>query len=245
MHEVACHENNCWLTLTYDDSHLPANGSLHYPHFQSFMRAFRRAVKPITPRFFMCGEYGEQFSRPHYHACIFGYAFTDQVLHRSTDTGNYIYSSPLLSKLWPYGQATIGQLTRQSAGYTARYALKKVTGQAADSHYSTVDDDGVITRRVPEFARMSLKPGLGANHFHKYRSDFTGGDYSVTDGKKVSLPRYYDKLHRRIDPDLLDQTKEDRVLKALTHADNNTPDRLRVRKTVTEARIASLKRVLT
>ncbi|WNK12519.1 MAG: replication initiator protein [Microvirus sp.] len=245
MHEVASHEKNCWLTLTYDEDHLPPGGSLHYPHFQTFMRSLRRAIRPIRPRFYMCGEYGSNFERPHYHACIFGYAFTDQALYKSTDTNKFIYQSPLLTKLWPHGQATIGELTRQSASYTARYCLKKITGDLALTHYAIADADGTLTLRTPEFSRMSLKPGIGAAHFTKYLSDFVTFDYSITpEGKRTPLPPYYDKLHKRLNPNNADQTKEDRVLKALTHAANNTPDRLQVRETVTNARIKSLKRTL-
>lgn len=193
----------------------------------------------------MCGEYGSNFERPHYHACIFGYAFTDQALYKSTDTNKFIYQSPLLTKLWPHGQATIGELTRQSASYTARYCLKKITGDLALTHYAIADADGTLTLRTPEFSRMSLKPGIGAAHFTKYLSDFVTFDYSITpEGKRTPLPPYYDKLHKRLNPNNADQTKEDRVLKALTHAANNTPDRLQVRETVTNARIKSLKRTL-
>jgi len=245
MHEAASHDSNCWLTLTYDDAHLPPGPSLHYPHFQLFMRSLRRSIKPIKPRFYMCGEYGTDFHRPHYHACIFGYDFTDQVLHKSTETGNYIYTSPLLTKLWPYGQSTIGKLTKQSAGYTARYCLQKVTGHASQTHYAIADSDGVLTTREPEFNRMSLKPGIGAAHFHRYSSDFVNRDYSISDGTRTPLPAYYDKLHKRLNPINADQAKEDRVIKALTHADNNTPERLAVRQVVTQARIQSLKRNIT
>ena len=79
MHEAQMHELSCFLTLTYDDAHLPVDESLHYADFQGFIRKLRRVHAPRRFSFYMCGEYGEQFKRPHYHACLFGLYFTDGV----------------------------------------------------------------------------------------------------------------------------------------------------------------------
>ena len=70
MHEAKLHDRNCFVTLTYDDLHLPPHGSLRYRDIQLFHKKLRRRVGAF--RFFLCGEYGEQLGRPHYHACYFG-----------------------------------------------------------------------------------------------------------------------------------------------------------------------------
>ncbi|WNK13502.1 MAG: replication initiator protein [Microvirus sp.] len=245
MHEASLHKSNSFLTLTYSDSNLPLNNSLHYPDFQSFMKRFRRFIHPTPVRFYMCGEYGSTTLRPHYHACIFGYQFPDLGLYKSTDSGHFIYTSPSLNKLWPLGHASIGELTPQSAAYTARYVMKKVTGQAAQSHYTHIDADGVIHEIQPEFCRMSLKPGVGARWFDKFHRDMYPHDYLVNSkGAKVPIPAYYDKLLKRKDPDTLEQIKQSRELTGREFSSNNTTERLAVRETVQAAKIRNLKRSL-
>ena len=155
MHEAQMHDENCFITLTYAPEHLPDDESLNYDHFQRFMKRLRKRVR-VPVRFYMCGEYGENFGRPHYHACLFGYDFPDKKLLMRTKNGDNLFTSKMLNELWPYGLSSIGSVNFQSAAYVARYIMKKITGNAAFDHYNEVDEDGVITRsRTPEFTRMS------------------------------------------------------------------------------------------
>ncbi len=78
MHEAQLHENNCFITLTYDNTHLPSDGSLHYKDFQLFIKRLRKKFGNTRIRYYMAGEYGENFGRPHFHACIFGHDFHDK-----------------------------------------------------------------------------------------------------------------------------------------------------------------------
>ena len=57
VHEKSLHEESSFVTLTYDDEHLPANGSLVYRDFQLFMKRYRK-ITGSGVRFLMCGEYG-------------------------------------------------------------------------------------------------------------------------------------------------------------------------------------------
>ena len=78
IHEAQLHKDNCFITLTYNDEHLPSPPSLSVRDFQLFMKRLRKRFgKGI--RFFHCGEYGEKYGRPHYHACLFGFDFPDRV----------------------------------------------------------------------------------------------------------------------------------------------------------------------
>ena len=72
------HEDNCFITLTYDDENIPWDGSLNKQHFQAFMKRLRWHNKEKKIRYFHVGEYGEQLSRPHYHALIFNHDFDDK-----------------------------------------------------------------------------------------------------------------------------------------------------------------------
>ena len=81
MHEASMHMFNSFVTLTYDDDHLPEYNSLNYKHFQDFMKRLRKSHNGV--RFYMCGEYGEDFSRPHYHAlCLIVFFLTEKAFHR-------------------------------------------------------------------------------------------------------------------------------------------------------------------
>jgi hypothetical protein len=135
MHEAKMHPKNCFITLTYNNEHLPSDGSLNYEVFQLFMKRLRKKYgKGI--RFYMCGEYGDKLGRPHFHACLFGHDFADKKLWKTTDSKSKLYRSAELEKLWPYGFSSVGDVTFESAAYVARYIMKKVSGDASESHYT-------------------------------------------------------------------------------------------------------------
>nr|QJB20143.1 MAG: replication initiator protein [Microvirus sp.] len=243
VHEASLHKLNCFVTLTYSEDRLPPGGSLRYRDFQLFMKRLRKASQ-MRVRFFVCGEYGEALSRPHYHACLFGYDFPDKKPVSYLAQTQKAWRSALLERLWTHGHTHLGSLNVRSAGYAARYVLKKVTGLAGELHYRRVDLDGAVHDLVPEFARMSLRPGIASAWFSKFRSDVTTFDYVVHEGKKYPVPKYYDRLLDRDDPDLLARWKEDRELRALPFRPDGSPDRLVVRETVEAARIKTLTRNL-
>lgn len=241
VHEASLHKLNCFVTLTYSELNLPPGGSLRYRDFQLFMKRLRKESK-VRVRFFVCGEYGEQLSRPHYHACLFGYDFPDKRPVSLLSSSQKSWRSKVLERLWPLGFCHLGELNVRSAAYAARYVLKKVTGHAGAAHYRRVDADGVVSNLVPEFARMSLRPGIASAWFDRFASDVTTFDYVVHEGSKFKVPKYYDRLLERSDPDLLAQWKEDRELRALPFRQDGTPERLSVREAVEVARISTLRR---
>lgn len=241
VHESQCHERNSFVTLTYAEDRLPPGGSLRYRDFQLFMKRLRRQSR-VPIRYFVCGEYGEKLSRPHYHACLFGYDFPDK--RPVTYLGKPgAYRSDLLERLWTHGHTHLGTLNSRSAAYAARYVLKKVCGQRAADHYVSVDSDGVVHKLVPEFARMSLRPGVGAIWFDRYGGSDLRHDYAVSEGKTFSVPKYYDRLLERIDPSELARRKEERELRAIPFASEGSPERLGVREAVEVARSSQLRRV--
>lgn len=183
VHEASCFESNCFISLTYSDEFLPADGSLCLKHFQDFFKRLRfRFGSGI--RFFHCGEYGEQFGRPHYHACIFNFDFPDRVLF-SDARGVKLYTSAILDDLWGFGFCTIGDVTFESAAYVARYITKKITGSLAEAHYCG---------RKPEYTTMSRRPGIGKTWFQRFASDVFPSDQVVLRGKVMKAPNYYSRL---------------------------------------------------
>lgn len=240
MHEASLYEDNCFITLTYNDENCPQ--SLDYSVYQKFMKRLRRHFEPRNIRFYMCGEYGEENFRPHFHACIFNLDFADKYYWK-TVRGNRIYRSPTLEMLWPYGFSTIGALTFQSAAYVSRYVMKKITGRDAPDYYRRVDQEtGEVTYLTPEFNKMSLKPGIGAAWFEKYQNDVYPNDYVIVNGYKAKPPRYYDKLLLKKSLPVAAEIETKRFEKAQKYVDNNTQERLKVREEVLKAKLKHLKR---
>lgn len=254
MHEASLWSDNCFITLTYDDEFVPEDMSLKYSDFQEFMKRLRFHYKGLSAdaeghypiRFYMAGEYGENFGRPHFHACIFNFQFDDLKFFKKTGSGQVLYRSAKLEELWPFGYSTVGTVTFESAAYVARYINKKVKGSLADDHYAYVmPDTGEVVWREPEFNRMSLKPGIGSAWLDKFKSDVFPRDYVVYKGAKLPVPRYYAKKFECSNPFEWDEVKHERYLVAQKQLDDNTPDRLRVKETVHKARLSRLKRTLT
>lgn len=231
-HEAQLHDENAFITLTYAPEHLPKDHSLDVKHFQDFMKRLRRSEYGRQIRFFHCGEYGEKTSRPHYHACLFGIDFDDKEVVSVNKQGQPLHKSAKLSKLWPWGHSSVGTVTFQSAGYCARYITKKITGEAAESHYEWVDQEtGEIHKLKPEYTTMSRRPGLGKEWFERFKSDVYPHDYVVIDGKKHPPPRYYDKLLEEDDPAMFERVKNARIERA-----NSRPVEWREREESTDRR---------
>ena len=238
MHENQMHDWSSFITLTYDDEHLPFGGTLYPKHLTDFWKRLR-AKLGIKLLYFACGEYGEKLERPHYHACIFGWDFPDRY-HWRTSHGHPLYRSDTLEALWTFGNSEIGEVTFESAAYVARYVTKKVNGDRAQSHYERVDlETGEVFSLLPEFTRMSLKPAIGKTWLEKFGSEVYPSDEVVVNGKQVKPPRYYDGLLERRDPELYGVLKESR-LSAAKESPDNTPERLRVREKVKEAQLATM-----
>ena len=127
--------------------------------------------------------------------------------------------------------------------------MKKITGARSQSHYQIVDIETgeVLGDRVPEFNRMSLKPGIGADWLKRYRSDvYPAGKVVRPGGASFNAPRYYDKLLERMEKgtDSIDGdiAEYGRYLEGLKGAAHQTTERLRVREKVAIAKLKQLKR---
>lgn len=187
-HEAQLHPENCFVTLTFEDD----PGSLSKRHLQLFLRRLRKALPSSERKFryFACGEYGEKLGRPHYHACLFGVGFKDKYAWSRTPKGSLLYRSALLEKAWPYGHASIGELTLESAGYTARYTMKKQMGDKAKDHY-VKDHWGHLIEVEPEFQLSSKQPAIGLEWIEKYWQETAKTGSVVYKGKECPIPTYY------------------------------------------------------
>jgi hypothetical protein len=271
IHEASLHSKNCFVTLTYNQENLPRNGSLNPKDFVNFMKRLRIDQVPKNPfdkekesyshedfrlkngiRFYQAGEYGDNNNRPHHHAILFNYCPDDMVGIPCSKTNKEIFFSPYLEKIWGKGFVNVGEVNIKSAGYVARYCMKKISGLGADiinevtglKHYERFCDiTGEIIEVLPEYSTMSRRPGIGSNWIHTYKSDVYPKDFVTVAGRPTRPPRYYDKYLKDTDPDLYDYLKACREEDAYLSPDN-TIDRLKQRETCANARLQQLKRSL-
>ena len=257
VHEAQLHENNSFITLTYNNENLPEDRSIHKEELQTFFKRLRKDLQ-VPIRYFACGEYGGQRNRPHYHALIFGYDFPDKTLH-TVHNGNALYTSSQLGQAWPKGYNYIGDVTFESAAYVARYVMKKWKPDKRDEETevdmknAVVDrDTGEIYPLEPEFCMMSrgrgrtepdprFRYGIGSAWWDLYKGDTEKGFITIN-GVKQALPKYYDSKMEDYDYEILETQQLNRQ-ENFNPADNTT-ERLRVRETVRKAQVKQLKRTI-
>jgi hypothetical protein len=147
--EMHQHEFNTFLTLTYDDEHVPKDFSLKPEHLTKFLKRLRKKTEyPI--RYFAVGEYGDESQRPHYHLALFGHPNCHY--GRTRPKPLCCNNCTKIKQIWGMGNVLLGELNNHSATYTAGYILKKLTNE----------EDERLNGRHPEFARMSRRPGIGS-----------------------------------------------------------------------------------
>lgn len=157
--EAGLYEHNAFLTLTYDDAHLPKGDCLEPKALQGFVKRLRRYHDPIPLRVYAVGEYGDLSGRPHYHAILFNFGTCLRLETRYGRDGK-IDCCPHCQKveeLWQRGRIQLARVSQQSVRYVTGYMVKKMTHRL----------DPRLHGREPEFSRMSLRPGIGYHAIEK------------------------------------------------------------------------------
>lgn len=218
MLEASLHTQNSFITLTYNDEHLPfyvedkelgVTHSSNHPmlnpdHLRLFWMRLRKDQDTYGRRlrYYAVGEYGDDTFRPHYHAVVFGlppciYGTTQA--WRVRERGYCCDPCNAIQRQWPYGNVFVGQVERASAAYVCGYVTKKLTDT----------DDARLGGRYPEFCRMSKRPGLGARYIPEIASRLLELPKTVLDqmpdvpnalrhgGKPWPLGRYLIRLLRQ------------------------------------------------
>lgn len=163
------HAEKSFVTLTYSDD--PT--TLDPNHTTLWLKKIRKRVSPQRLRYFLVGEYGDKSQRPHYHVALFGWPPCQLQFGSSAPRGDCkCYPCTVVRETWGHGHVMLGTLEPQSAQYIAGYVTKKMT-QTGDPR---------LGNRHPEFARMSLWPGIGANAMFDVASALMR--YSL-DGRKI------------------------------------------------------------
>lgn len=210
-------KENWFITLTYNEAnHVIAdeftdskgrtwvndgswNGCLEPKDLQKFNKDlreyYRKHYNHIGIRFYACGEYGSQTGRNHFHELTFNMPIMPSKLkyYRTTEDGNVLYTCPEIEKIWGKGFVTIGHMNWSTAAYVARYVTKKWTGADKEIHYA-------LMGQIPEFCRMSNRPGIGRTYYEEHKEDMYSNDEIIMKTCKdtvlsIKPPRYYDSLY--------------------------------------------------
>lgn len=213
------HSDACFVTLTYAPEFEPF-GNLIKRHYQLFLKSLRRRTK-LPLRFFCVGEYGDESWRPHFHLAIFGFpscwnypGYDAQSKYLRARCG--CLPCVTIREVWKKGRTDCATLTKDSSQYIAGYVTKKLT----------FEDDPRLLGRNPEFAQMSLRPGIGATAIDEIADVLTtevGCDWFVKNGDvpealqmgsmKMPLGRYLrSKLRQKMNMDM-DEVKKSSTLK--------------------------------
>lgn len=210
VHEAKLWEYNQFVTLTFDDEHLPRDFSVNVRVMQLFMKRLRKRLgKKI--RFYACGEYGDRRGRPHYHLLLFNCYLPDLKLLKNTEAGP-LFTSDVISSAWQQqGFCSVAAVTFETAAYVARYCMKKQMGEKKHSTVAFHPVRGCFVEQAPEFATMSNRPGIGADWFKRWSKEVYPRDTVVIAGREMRPPKYYDRLLEKDEPGLFDQVKVERI----------------------------------
>lgn len=173
-HEMRSQKYPGWfLTLTYDEKHVKrvddGRLSLRFRDVQLYLKRIRKAK--YYAKYICVGEYGSETHRPHYHILLWTDCPAEELqnLWKSSKDGSLL------------GLVHYGRITMQSAMYTLKYIIQP----------KQRDVDGI------ERTRAQFSKGLGLDYLTSQVYEYHTWDYeepqvfSVVDGRKVSLPRYY------------------------------------------------------
>ncbi|QXN75037.1 replication initiator protein [Microvirus mar12] len=219
--EARAHKSNYFVTLTYDDDHVPKTPdgllTLCYRDFQLFMKSLRKQID-YSVRYRVCSEYGERTRRPHYHAIIFGLELSDlrwlysvkhgRKIYRSNGGGVPHYTSPWLAGIWARGNVDIAAVEFGSISYVNNYMLKYELGGKQDDWkmleefrssfpqqnacYRSAVKLGII---APPKHNQSTRPAIGRCAFEECEQQLLETDQLPTGLKlRVKYLHYFDRL---------------------------------------------------
>lgn len=223
MLEGKYHDKMYFVTLTYDNEHLPISyypdpktgeafeaATLCVKDTQLFWKRLRKAFPEDNIRFYLAGEYGPRTFRPHYHAIIFGWNCPDMRPFGRNALGQQYFISDSLYKAWQKGNVSIAPANWETCAYVARYVTKKLTGEEGEFYKNF--------NIRPPFSTMSRKPGIGYKYYEDNKEqifEFNKINISLRDkAKSFKPPRYYRNLYELEEPEVIGKLKETERLMA-------------------------------
>lgn len=228
---------NFFITLTYDEEHIPRDdelvnkktgeifqndnweqGHLETKHSEKFIKDLRRYweyhFNHKGIRFYLAGEYGSKTKRPHMHAILFNLPIKPEQLevYKITQNGDMLWKCPEIEKIWGKGFISLAEVNWDTCAYVARYVMKKQKGKKSDEWYY---EQGMS----PEFVRMSNRPGIGLDFFKENFQKIYEHDEIIINGHKQSIQsvkpcEYYDRKYAEMFPEEMEKIKQNRKIVA-------------------------------
>lgn len=236
QHEARYFERNCFLTLTWDDEHLPESPEAARYEIRKFQARYLKEFG--LHRFFGCLELGSRSRRIHAHLIPFGEDFKAGAwqIGRSK-SGHPLWRNAVIEKLWPFGFADVGELTSESASYVARYVTAKVEGP--QSVWLTHPVTGEL-REWPTLYRpfYPSRPALGMRFLDEFAEDVWSG-LRARGGARLPTPPAYSKRLKVLDADRYEQLVEDRIQSVTAKRDlsEESPQRMEAKAEVMAAKL--------
>jgi hypothetical protein len=198
LEELKTAESAHFITLTYDDDHIPQPvPELQKKDIQAFLKRLRwrvdkyhksveekrsEALKMSPVRYFVVGEYGPRTLRPHYHGILFN--VPNEKVEQWVLSAWSVDSQNL-------GFVHVGSVTQASIHYTTKYVLDALL---STGNFSDLKDSQGEWKVNPPFSLMSRRPGIGENYVKRYKSHHRNHQvdhYTYPGNIKQRLPRYY------------------------------------------------------
>lgn len=167
------YENNCFITLTYDETKENYHNNMDYSDIQKFKKSLRRKLEPKKIEIFNVHEYGKN-GKKHWHLVIFNHDFKDKE-YLYTKNGNPIYQSNELAKIWKHGHNTVGSVTEASAMYQAQYTQKDIKNGNTNNKKKA----------------KSNHSGIGLPYFMRHYRQILSLGYVPFGDKRVPIPRSF------------------------------------------------------
>lgn len=251
--ESKLHDHTWFITLTYREDALVYGtkgiATVEKDAISDFIRALRDKLgHDKNIRYFGCAEYGEgkgerQGFNPHYHIIVFGADLVDltidmpdmskpilpsgkyPIFRRKNRNGDFVMFSQTIYECWKKGKIEVEEASWNTSAYVSRYVTKKHYGRSADVYARL----GI----VPEYLRMSTRPGIGADYMKLQKDKILKTDFmSVKNASGVKTyhpPRYFEKLMKKdeesVDAALMDANKTSRIINARRKCQESTTNK--------------------
>ena len=227
-------EGSWFITLTYDDNHMPYNEVYKHgnlisveeslppkdPYLYQFKADRKKCIKPFIDNlsyhaktkygdekimWFYCGEYGGISKRPHFHMIIFGLHIPlDELKFYEQRDGYNLYEWTKGAEIWENGFVTVGNFTPETAAYVAGYVLKKQSTKTKNWYYQQQG-------KIPEYTGQSRYPAIGANYYEKHKDIIYETDEIYIPGAlgvmKLRPTSYYDNKFNIDNPEKMKEIK--------------------------------------
>lgn len=212
LYELHDWNEAAFVTLTYNDEHLPKDYSVKPEHLRKFIKGLRYdlSLQGRTCKYFACGEYGSKqlkylspgakkcHGRPHYHLIIFGLnPWNDKDRQLVIDNWK-LCDVWMFDKNRPDKEQAIDEVNITDIAYVTGYVKKKLNGELAKEFYGEA---------LKPFQRISH--GIGLTFAMENKERLLDNGFTFIKGKqRIGIPRYFRQKFNVDNAELLNKTEK-------------------------------------